>query len=185
MVWWVEHTTSSPLPPLQRLRPLVCLPGCCGDCSDEERREVPGGFCREEKKSCCSCLARAAVLCDKFLPKSEKHYSGIEICLKKKKKARVLSFESLTWKRLWFFSLNYNDIILHFTFFDLKKLKNRLHTFPNRNCRFCVKFKCIPSAINLIELAGYSLLPALLSDGPESFHLRCVLSTPFCLFCIC
>ena len=52
---------------------------------EQERREIPSGFCGEEKKSSCSCPARAAVLCNKFLPKSEKHYSGIEIRLKKKK----------------------------------------------------------------------------------------------------
>ena len=89
-------------------------------------------------------------------------------------KTRVLSSE--TKKRLGFFSLNYNDTILHL-FLNLKSPKNRLQTFPNRNCRFCVKYKHIPNVMNLMELAGYSLLSALLSNGLESFYVKIVLNT--------
>lgn len=51
-----------------------------------EWREAPRGFCGEGKESSCSCLSWAAALCNNFLHKSEKHYSGIEILKKKKKK---------------------------------------------------------------------------------------------------
>lgn len=103
-----------------------------------EWREAPRGFCGEGKESSCSCLSWAAALCNNFLHKSEKHYSGIEILKKKKKSQSSFFWTSNMKNRLWFFfffKLWYNSTLF---FFDLKNPKNRLHTFPNRNCMFCV-----------------------------------------------